>query len=150
MAPSTRFHLPLSLKFLPPFTEQSYLTPPLAVSTPLQILLENSLFSEFYNTFQLFFLRTKHISLFNHNYNLLLLLCIMASVGNTLLSLPPSLCFNSNSNNNNNNQSPPPSLFVSKAPRSKRCRFHSSARSPNRSSVTVSLSTVANSVPVHN
>lgn len=55
MAPSTRFHLPLSLKFLPPFTEQSYLTPPLAVSTPLQILLENSLFSEFYNTFQIYF-----------------------------------------------------------------------------------------------
>ncbi|KAI5577034.1 hypothetical protein POPTR_009G099200v4 [Populus trichocarpa] len=70
----------------------------------------------------------------------------MASVANTLLSLPPSLCFNSNSNSNNN-QSPPPSLFVSKAPRSKRCRFHSSAGSPNRSSVTVSLSTVANSVP---
>lgn len=70
----------------------------------------------------------------------------MASVANTLLSLPPSLCFNSNSNNNNN-QSPPPSLFVSKTPRSKRCRFHSSERSPNRSSVTVALSTVANSVP---
>nr|TKS05224.1 hypothetical protein D5086_0000133210 [Populus alba] len=44
-------------------------------------------------------------------------------------------------------RSPPPSLFVSKTPRSKRCRFHSSERSPNRSSVTVALSTVANSVP---
>ncbi|CAK7329908.1 unnamed protein product [Dovyalis caffra] len=45
-------------------------------------------------------------------------------------------------------QPPPPSLFVSKTPTSKRCRFFfSSARSPNRSSVTVALSTVANSVP---
>ncbi|KAB5541312.1 hypothetical protein DKX38_014286 [Salix brachista] len=68
----------------------------------------------------------------------------MASVTNTLLSLPPPPCLNSN---NNSNQSPPPSLFVSKTPRSKRCRFHSSARSSNRSSVTVALCTLANSVP---
>ncbi|KAJ6409582.1 hypothetical protein OIU84_009140 [Salix udensis] len=68
----------------------------------------------------------------------------MASVTNTLLSLPPPPCLNSN---NNSNQSPPPSLFVSKTPRSKRCRFHSSARSLNRCSVTVALCTLANSVP---
>ncbi|KAG6793162.1 hypothetical protein POTOM_002353 [Populus tomentosa] len=69
----------------------------------------------------------------------------MASVTNTLLlSLPPPLCLNTN-----NNQSPPPSLFVSKTPRSKCCRLRSSSvpRSPYRSSVTVALSTVANSVP---
>lgn len=72
----------------------------------------------------------------------------MASVTNTLLlSLPPPLCLNTN-----NNQSPPPSLFVSKTPRSKCCRLRSSyvPRSPYRSSVTVALSTVANSVPVNN
>ncbi|KAF9666006.1 hypothetical protein SADUNF_Sadunf16G0184000 [Salix dunnii] len=68
----------------------------------------------------------------------------MASVANTLLlSLPPPLCFNTN-----NNHSPPPSLFVSKISRSKRCRLRSSfPRSSHRSSVTVALSTVANSVP---
>lgn len=69
----------------------------------------------------------------------------MASVTNTLLlSLPPPLCLNTI-----NNQSPPPSLFVSKTPRSKCCRLRSSSvpRSPYRSSVTVALSTVANSVP---
>ncbi|KAJ6896397.1 hypothetical protein NC651_022562 [Populus alba x Populus x berolinensis] len=38
-------------------------------------------------------------------------------------------------------------VYFHRIPRSKRCRFHSSARSPNRSSVTVALSTVANSVP---
>ncbi|KAF9675887.1 hypothetical protein SADUNF_Sadunf09G0080100 [Salix dunnii] len=68
----------------------------------------------------------------------------MASVTNTLLSLPSPPCFNFN---NYSNQSPPPSPFVSKTPRSKRCRFHSSARSSNRSSVTVALCTLANSVP---
>ncbi|KAB5520746.1 hypothetical protein DKX38_025065 [Salix brachista] len=69
----------------------------------------------------------------------------MASVANTLLlSLPPPLCFNTN-----NNHSPPPSLFVSKISRSKRCRLRSFPvpRSPHRSSITVALSTVANSVP---
>lgn len=70
----------------------------------------------------------------------------MASVfANTLLlSLPPPLCFNTN-----NNHSPPPSLFVSKISRSKLCRLRSFPvpRSPHRSSVTVALSTVANSVP---
>ena len=71
----------------------------------------------------------------------------MASVANTLLlSLLPPLCFNTN-----NNHSPPPSLFVSKISRSKRCRLRSFSvpRSPHRSSVTVALSTVANSVRVN-